>query len=76
MNDRVHIDADGFVYLDGAKIARAEPGLVLAFQDRCKRRSSARGTNQPSIRVDALREALVFWEEHKRKTDMIEWGAD
>ena len=48
----------GFLVVDGCKVARVEPGGVIAFQDKCRRRSSARGADQVRVSVDALAHAV------------------
>ena len=48
----------GFLIVDGCKVARVEGGGVIAFQDKCRRRSSQRGANQVRVSVDALAEVV------------------
>ena len=49
---------EGFLVVDGCKIAKVEPGGVIAFHDKCRRRCSERGANQVRVSVDALAEAV------------------
>ena len=48
----------GFLVVDGCKVARVEPGGVIAFHDRCRRRCSQRGADQVRVSVDALAAAV------------------
>ena len=48
----------GFLVVDGCKVARVEPGGVIAFQDKCRRRCSQRGADQVRVSVDALADAV------------------
>jgi hypothetical protein len=49
---------NGWVMVDGCKVARAEPGGVLAFHDRDRRRCSERGSDQPRCTVQELVKAV------------------
>lgn len=49
----------GFLIVDGCKVARIEPGGVIAFQDKCRRRCSQRGADQVRVSVDALAEVVL-----------------
>ena len=50
--------ADKFLVIDGCKVARVEPGGVLAFRDRCRRRQTSRGSDQVRVRVADLTRAV------------------
>ncbi len=54
----------GFLVVDGCKVARVEPGGVIAFRDKCRRRCSQRGADQVRVSVDALAE-IVHRSENK-----------
>jgi hypothetical protein len=46
------IDAQGFVHVDGVKVARRverNGQVCLQFVDKCKRRTSERGTRQVEV---------------------------
>lgn len=48
----VMIDSEGFVHVDGCKVARRierDGEIILQFLDKCKRRSSERGNPYPEI---------------------------
>ena len=63
MNDHIRIDDFGWIWVDGAKVARAEPGKIIAFHDRCRRRVSQRGTDQVAVEMRELWEALALWDD-------------
>ena len=71
MDDRIFIDDDGYIFLDGVRVARADFGMMIMFHDKCRRRASERGTGQVSIEVDALREAIGDWQAHLSKSDKV-----
>lgn len=48
----------GWIFVDGCKVARAEAGGVIAFKDKCRRRSSGRGSDQVRVGVRQLAEAV------------------
>jgi hypothetical protein len=53
----VLIDADGFVYADGVKVARRierDGKAYLQFRDKCKRRSSERGSDIAEVSADVF----------------------
>lgn len=49
---------DGWLFVDGCKVARVEEGQVIAFKDKCRRRSSRRGTDQVRVTLHELEQAL------------------
>ena len=49
---------DGWLIVDGCKVARVEPGPVIAFKDKCRRRASQRGTDQVRVTLPELEQAL------------------
>ena len=48
----------GFLVVDGCKVARVEPGGVIAFQDKCRRRCSQRGADQVRVKATDLVRAI------------------
>jgi hypothetical protein len=48
---------DGWLFVDGCKVARVS-GRRLAFKDRCQRRSSKRGSDQPSASLEEIATAI------------------
>ena len=52
--------SDTFLVIDGCKVARVEPGGVLAFPDKCRGRSQRRGC--PEVRVKVTDLARVVGE--------------
>lgn len=50
---------NGWIISDGCRIARYEDGLSIAFHDKDKRRSSARGTDQVEVALVELFQAVA-----------------
>ena len=46
--------SDTFLVIDGCKVARVEPGGVLAFPDKCRGRSQRRGCPEVRVKVTDL----------------------
>lgn len=47
-----------FLVVDGCKVARVEPGGVIAFPDKCRGRVQRRGRAQVRVRVSDLARAV------------------
>lgn len=43
-----------FLIVDGCKVARVEPGGVIAFPDKCRGRVARRGCDQVRVRASDL----------------------
>lgn len=43
---------DGWLVVDGCKVAKVEPGGMISFKDKCRRRCSERGSGV--VMVDPL----------------------
>lgn len=59
-SNRVCVDC-GWLVVDGCKVARVvdvQGGKLLAFHDKCRRRSSERGTDQPAATLGEIAEAI------------------
>ena len=52
---------DGWLVVDGCKVAKVEPGGKLSFRDKCRRRCSERGSTV--VIVDPLEVAEVIKEK-------------
>jgi len=55
------VDGQGFVFVDGVKVARAVrrgSGICLQFCDRDRRRAARRGTRYPEVGVGELVRAV------------------
>ena len=56
------IDADGFVYVDGVKVARRierDGEVCLQFLDKCKRRSSDRGERVAEVPAKTFDQVIL-----------------
>jgi len=54
--------SEGWLTADGCKVARVQDGLVLAFHDKDRRRSSLRGTDQVEVSLVELLFLMAGWE--------------
>ena len=52
------VEVSGYLVIDGCKVARVEPGGVLAFPDKCRGRVQRRGCDQVRVRVTDLARAI------------------
>ena len=48
---------NGWLFVDGCKVGRVT-GHVIAFKDQCRRRSSARGTDQACASLEEIATAI------------------
>ena len=62
--------SEGWLTADGCKIGRVQDGLVLAFHDKDRRRSSIRGSNQVEV---SLVELLFLMAEQELDNDLGSW---
>ena len=56
------IDAEGFIHVDGIKVARRverDGRAYLQFHDKCKRRSSERGSEMSEIPADVFDRVIL-----------------
>ena len=60
---------DSWLFVDGCKVARVEPGGVIAFKDKCRRRSSSRGSDQVRVSVHDLAQAIEARETMTKRAD-------
>ena len=59
-SNRVQVD-HGWLVVDGCKVAKvveAQGRKLLTFHDRCRRRSSERGTDQPAATLGEIQAAI------------------
>ena len=56
------VDTDGYTYVDGVKVARRierDGKAYLQFPDRCKRRSSERGSDMAEVSAEEFDKAIL-----------------